>query len=177
MLTNVQEMAKKFNDVEEVKKELKRIASVKCRLKKQKAKEGYEDEMKKVLEQEQLMKEVRDYFVPKKPTVTTMTEEQIAELNYDETIKAIKSIQSKKCNSQYLTENIEDNVEYQEAVKIEQMLLEHKKTVKPVEDTVVKKSQVMAVIEHLENQEEFIETEYVLQLLQKLVNGEELQTK
>jgi len=168
MLQNIAELAKQFKDVEDVKKEIKRVQSIKCRLMKQKARKDYETEMSKVVAKEQALKEVRQYFEPKKVTVTTMTWEQIQELNFDETMKAIKSIQSKKCNTQYLTDDIETNVEYQEAVRIEQMLLEHKKSVKPVEETVVKKSEIDNLMEHLANQEEKVDKEYVLELLKKL---------
>lgn len=168
MLKEIEELAVKMESVEGIKKELKRVQSVKCRLKKQKAKSTYEQEMSKVVSYEQALKEAREYYEPKKAVVTEMTAEQIAELNYDETIKAIKSIQSKKCNTQYLTKNIEDNVEYQSAIKIEEMLKEHKKTVKPIEETVVKKSEIDNMIEHLQNQQENVSKEYILEMLAKL---------
>lgn len=170
-MAKIKELAEKFdNDVERIKTELKRVQSIKCRLKKQKAKATYEQEMRDVVAYEQALKEARDYLVPKKPTVTTMTWEQIQQLNYDETIKAIKSIQSKKCNVQYLTANIEENVEYQKAVEIERMLLEHKKNIKPIDETVVKKSSVDALIDHIENLEQDLDKDYVLELLKKLKN-------
>lgn len=170
MLKNPVEVAKKFeNDVELIKKEQKRLASIKCRLKKQKARKDYEIEMKKVLEQEQILKEAKDYLEPKKMTVTTMSEYDISLLNYDETVKAIKSIQSKKCLSQYLTSDIETNVEYQEALRIEEMLKKHKETVKPIEETVVKKSDINNLIEHLSNQNDQLDKEYVLEQLRKLL--------
>jgi hypothetical protein len=169
MLKEIQELAQKFSNVEEVKNELKRVQSVKCRLKKQKARKDYEEEMSKVVNYEQALKEVRDYFEPKKTFVTQMTKSDIQELNYEETMKAIKSIQSKKCNSQWQ----EDEIDYKKACEIEEWLLEHKKEVKPVEDTVVKKSDLVDLIHHLESQEETIKTEYVIELLQKLVSTEE----
>lgn len=167
-LKEVQKYAEKFANVEAVKREIKRIQSVKCRLKKQKAREDYEVEMSKVLKEEQLLKEVRDYFEPKKATVTTMTWEQIQELDYDETVKAIKSIQSKKCLSQYATPNINDNVEYQQAVKIEDMLKKHKEQIRPVEETVVRKSKITDLIEHISTLEDKIDKEYILKLLNNL---------
>jgi len=167
-LSQVAATAAKFNnDVEAVKRELKRIASVKCRLKKQKAKSTYEQEMREVLAEEQLMKEVRDYLTPKKLTVTRMTAEDIAKLTYDETVKAIKSIQSKKCNSQYLTERLEDNVEYQEACRIEEMLKAHREKIRPLENAV-SKHKVNEIVQHLEGLEDKIDKEYVLELLKKL---------
>lgn len=167
-LTQVAEVAKKFNgDLEAVKRELKRVASVKCRLKKQKAKPTYEQEMREVLAEYQLLKEVRDYLAPKKLTVTQMTADDIAKLTYDETVKAIKSIQSKKCNTQYLTDRIEDNVEYQEAVRIEEMLKAHREKIKPLENAVSKHS-INEVVQHIENLEDKVDKEYVIELLKKL---------
>lgn len=169
MLKNIAELAEKFTNADEVRKELKRVQSIKCRLKKQKAREDYEDRMKEVLEYEQALKEVRDYFEPKKKPVTQFTWADIQQLDYEETLRAIKSIQSKKCNTQFLTENPEDNVEYQKACEIERMLLEHKKNIKPIEDTVVRKSEIMNLIDHIENLEPKVDRDYVLDLLRKLV--------
>lgn len=168
MLKEIEKLSSKFENVEEVKKELKKVQSQKCRLRKQKNRENYENEMSKVVSYEQALKEVRDYFEPKKPTVTTMTLEQVQDLNYDETVKAIKSIQSKKCLVQFNTENVDENVEYQQALEIEKMLKEHKENVKPIEETVVKKSEVDTVIENLSNLEEKLDKEYVLEMLKKL---------
>ncbi len=169
-LTNVQEKATELgNDLEKVKSEIRRVQSVKCRLLKQKAKPTYEKEMEQILKEEQLLKEVRAHIEPRKITATTMTLEDVQLLNFDDTIKAIKSIQSKKCNTQYLTENVQDNEEYQDAVRIEKMLLEHKKTVKPIEDTVVKKSDINELIQHLETQQENVTKEYMIEKLKELL--------
>lgn len=169
-MKNIEKVAQQFTDLEEVKRELKRLQSVKSRLKKQKAREDYEEKMQEVLKQEQVIKEVREYFMPKKVTVTTMTQEDIAKLNYDETVKAIKSIQSKKCNSQYLTSSIEDNAEYQEAVRIEEMLKEHRAKIKPVSENAISKKDLNDIVHHLENSQEDISKEYLLEQLKELMN-------
>jgi hypothetical protein len=169
MLKNIEQVAKSYANVEEVKKAIRSLQSRKSRLKKQKSREDYEKLMTEILQQEQLLKEVRDYFEPKTIPVPEMTQKDIELLNYEETLRAIKSIQSKKCNVQHLTKNIEDNEEYKKACKIEQMLLEHKKKVKPIEETVVKKSEINDLIEHLKNQDTKIETKYVIDLLEKLI--------
>lgn len=170
VLKNVQEKAQELGfDIEKVKSEIRRVQSVKCRLLKQKAKPTYETEMTQIIKEEQLLKEVRSHIEPRKITATTMTSEDIALLNFDETIKAIKSIQSKKCNTQYLTENVDENIEYQDAIRIEKLLLEHKKTVKPIEDTVVKKSDINELIQHLENQQENVSKEYIIEKLKELL--------
>ena len=169
MLKNIEAVAKSYGDVEEVKKAIRSLQSRKSRLKKQKGRADYKELMTKILQQEQLLKEVRDYFEPKRIPVTKMTQKDIELLSYDETLKAIKSIQSKKCNVQHATENIADNVEYQKACQIESWLLEHKKKIKPIEDTVIRKSTINDLIEHLENQEEKISTKYVINLLKEIL--------
>jgi hypothetical protein len=170
MLKNIEKVAKSYGDVEEVKKALRSLQSRKSRLKKQKSRKDYEELMTEILQQEQLLKEVRDYFEPKTIPVPKMTQKDIELLNYEETLRAIKSIQSKKCLVQHLTENIADNVEYQRACEIERMLLEHKKNIKPIEETVVRKSDINDLIDHLQNQNTKIETQYVISLLEELLD-------
>ena len=100
MKINVIEVEKKAlelgQDLDVVKKELKRVASVKCRLLKQKGRPDYEMVLEEVLKEEQLLKEVRTYITGSKKTVTTFVQEDVDQLTYDETVKALKSIQSKK---------------------------------------------------------------------------------
>ena len=170
MLKNIEKLAKKFKDVEEVKKAIRSIQSRKSRLKKQKKRKDYEQLMTELLKEEQILKEVRDYFQPKKKPVTQMNKADIQLLNYDETIRAIKSIQSKKCLVQHATEDLKNNTEYQKACEIERMLLEHKKQIKPIEQTVVKKSDINNLIDHLQNQNTKIETKYIVKLLEDLLN-------
>jgi hypothetical protein len=169
-MKNIEKVAKSYANVEEVKKAIRSLQSRKSRLKKQKGRKDYDEKMTEILQQEQLLKEVRDYFEPKRIPVPEMTQKDIELLNYDETIKAIKSIQSKKCLVQHATENIEDNEEYKKACEIEKMLLEHKQNIKPIEETVVRKSDINSLIDHLENQEEKISTGYVISLLKELLN-------
>ena len=169
-MKNIQKIAKKYKNVEEVKKAIRSVQSRKSRLKKQKSREDYDEKMTKILQQEQLLKEVRDYFEPKTIPVPKMTKSDIELLDYDETQKAIKSIQSKKCNVQHLTKNIDDNEEYKKACQIESWLLEHKENIKPIEETVVRKSEINDLIDHLQKQEEKISTEYVINLLEKLLD-------
>ena len=93
-MTEIEKMAEKFNnDLEAVAKELKRVQSLKCRLKKQKGKKTYEEEMTEVVKYEQVLKEVRQLLDPKEKPVTMYTQEDVDQLDYDETIKAIRSIQ------------------------------------------------------------------------------------
>ena len=52
----------------------------------------------------------------------------VDELDYDETIKAIRSIQSKKTLTKWLTTVENDNDEYRKACKIEKMLIERRES-------------------------------------------------
>ena len=155
MKINVKEVEVKANelgmDLENVKRELKRVASVKCRLIKQKGRVDYEMALESVLKEEQLLKEVRTYITGSKKTVTTFEQEDVDRLTYDETLKAIKSIQSKKTLTKWLTNVEGDNDEYRGACRIEDMLKEHLKSVKPIEDNTVRKSDIQRVIDTIES--------------------------
>lgn len=155
------------SDLEKVRKELKRIQSVKCRLKKQKFKKSYESEMIAVLKREQVVKEVRQLLEPKEKNVPDYLQEDVDQLDYDQTVKAIRSIQSKKTLSKYLTEVACENEEYRNAVRVEKMLLEHRKKVQPLDDLSVRKTQIESVIEVIESNEE-LSKETLLDLLKKL---------
>ena len=70
-MKEIEKVAEKFgNDLEAVAKELKRVQSLKCRLKKQKGKKTYEEEMTEVVKYEQVLKEVRQLLDPKEKPVT-----------------------------------------------------------------------------------------------------------
>lgn len=169
MLKEIQRVANELgNDVNKVASELKRIQSVKCRLKKMKFKATYDEEMNKVLAYEQVLKEVRQLLEPKDKTVTMFEQADVDRLDYDETVKAIRSIQSKKTLSKYLSEIEGDNDEYRSACKIEAMLIAHRKTVQPVDEAYIRKSDLMTIIETIESTGE-IETERILEMLKELV--------
>lgn len=165
-LKEIEKLAKKHTE-ESIKKELKRIQSVKCRLKKQKFKKSYEEEMTEVLKAEQVLKEVRSLIIPKKKFVTEFEKEDIEKLDYDEIQKAIKSIQSKKTLTRYLKENEEDNDEYQNAVRIEKMLVERREKIKPVSENHLRKTEVETIIETIESSGK-LSQEKILELLKNL---------
>ena len=167
MLKNVEEKMKEFQNLEEIKRELKRLQSLKCNLKKNKFQKDYEAKMTAILKEEQLMKEVRDLFNPKKKFVTELTQEDVDRLDWDETIKAIKSIQSKKYHTRWLTPVEGDNDEYRSACQIEEMLLNHKNEVRPIEETVVRKSDIQTIIDTIENSGNLSQEE-ILRLLKGL---------
>lgn len=168
-LSKIQEVCLKFeNDVESIQKEIKRIQSVKCRLKKQKGKKTYQEEMTEVLRYEQVLKESKNLLEPKEKTVTTYTQEDVDLLDYDETIKGIRSIQSKKTLTKWLNDREGDNDEYRKACQIEKMLLEHKKTIQPVDNLNVRKSEVQKVIDVIKDNNK-ISKERLIELLEDII--------
>ncbi len=164
-MKNIKKYYESFESLEDVKKEIKKVQSIKCRLKKQKTRKDYDKKMTEVLKKEQILKEVRERFEPKKKVVTEFTKEDVENLDYDETLKAIKSIQSKKCLSQH----DEDKTEYEKAIEIEEMLIEHKKNIKPVDETTIRKTEVENLISHLENFENEVSKDYILKQLKNLI--------
>lgn len=166
-MTKVDKILEQFQDVESIKKELKRVQSIKCRLKKAQFKSTYQEEMTKTLNYEELLKQARTVLEPKEKPVTQYEQSDVDELTYDETIKAIKSIQSKKTLSKYLTEVEGDNDEYRNAVRIEKMLIEHKNQIKPLDENVVSKRTIQDMIENLEQSE--VSKENLLEMLKNLI--------
>lgn len=168
-LKEIENMAVKFNNsVEDVSRELKRVQSIKCRLKKQKGKSTYEKEMTETLKYEQVLKEVRQLLDPKEKTVTMFEQSDVDLLDYDETVKAIRSIQSKKTLSKWLTTVEGDNDEYRNACKIEKMLIDHREKVKPVDDDEVRKSEIVKIIDTIEESGN-LSQEKIVELLKELL--------
>lgn len=139
------------NDLFEVSKELKRLQSIKCRLKKQKGRSNYEEQMSNVLKEEQLLKEVRQLLDPKEKPVTMYEQEDVDQLDYDEVVKAIRSIQSKKTLSRWLTTEDGDNDEYRNACRIEKMLVERRNIIKPVDNEHIRKTDLQTIIDTIES--------------------------
>lgn len=169
--TNLKEIEKKANELkttENVARELKRVQSIKCRLTKQKGKATYEAEMAEVLKQEQVLKEVRQLLDPKEKPVTKYEQDDVDQLDYDETIKAIRSIQSKKTLSRWLTTVDGDNDEFRNAERIEKMLIERREAIKPVDENNVRKTDVQTIIDTIESSGK-LSQEKIVELLKSLV--------
>lgn len=155
-------------DLELVAKELKKIQSVKCRLKKEKGRTDYNKLMSNVLAEEELLKEVRQLLDPKEKFVTEFTEEDVKRLDYDQTIKAIRSIQSKKVHTRWLTCEDGNNDDYRQACKIETMLISHRDEIKPVEDTYIRKTDLVTIIDTIKSSGD-LKTETIVEMLEKLL--------
>lgn len=167
-LKKVEAKANELKTVENVARELKRVQSIKCRLKKQKGKSTYEAEMTEVIKQEQLLKEVRQLLDPKEKPVTMYEQADVDQLDYDETIKAIRSIQSKKTLSRWLTTVEGDNDEFRNACKIEEMLIARREMIKPVDENNVRKTEIQTIIDTIEESGE-LSQEKIIELLKGLV--------
>lgn len=168
-LKQVEKVVKEFNNDEMlIAKELKRIQSVKCRLKKQKGKSTYEKEMTEVLKYEQILKEAKNLLNPKEKFVTDYNQDDVNQLDYDETIKAIRSIQSKKTLTKWLTDIECDNDEYRKACEIEKMLVERRNQIKPVDNEFVRKTDVQTIIDTIESSGS-LSQDKIVELLKKLV--------
>ena len=165
-MNNVELKAQELNnDMSEVKRELKRIASVKSRLKRQRGKSTYEVEMNEVLQYEELLKEVRNLLSGGQKSVPQYTIEDVQSLSYDETIRAIKSIQSKKSLTKWLTPTEGDNDEYRNACRVEQMLRDHKETLQPSGTNTIIKDKLQSILDS----QETLSKEDILRMIQDIL--------
>jgi hypothetical protein len=146
------------NDIFKVNKELKRIASVKCRLKKMPGRATFEIDLANVLKEEELLKSVRDYLVGPRKNVNTLDADEIALMDYEEVCKAIRSIQSKKTHTKLAEDCLKDDKglfipgsgdQYKEACRIEQMLLDRRAELKPVDNVRLRKSDLQALLDSM----------------------------
>lgn len=169
-LKEVEKVAAELGSVENIARELKRVQSIKCRLKKQKGKATYEAEMTEVIKQEQILKEARQLLDPKEKPVTMYEQADVDQLDYDETIKAIRSIQSKKTLSRWLTDVECDNDVFRNAVRIEKMLIARREAIKPVDKNHVRKTDVQTIIDTIESSGKLSKAK-IVELLKELVEA------
>lgn len=134
------------NDLINVHRALKKVASVKCRLKKAPGRLDYQANMTACLQEEQLLKNVRDYLTDHRKTVNELTEQDIADMSYDEVSRAIKSIQSKKTHTRWAEDCEKDKdglyipgsgAMYKEACRIENMLKARRAELKPTMEQLI----------------------------------------
>lgn len=142
----------------EVQKALKRVASVKTRLKQAPNRPDYQEKMTACLQEEQLIKNVKAYLSEPRKTVNDLTAEDIAAMNYDEVCKAIRSIQTKKTHTKYADDCKKGSdglfipgsgESYLEACRIESMLQERKAELKPLGTTGFSKAALRELLDNL----------------------------
>jgi len=136
-------------DIDVVYRELKRVASIKCRLKKMPGKPSFNDEMARVLQEEQLLKNVRDYLNGPRKNVNMLTQEDIDIMTIDDVMKALKAIQSKKTHTKWLTTTPGDNDQYREACRIEDMLKARRDALQPKNCNIIHKSDLQRLLDTL----------------------------
>lgn len=156
------------NDLLEVSKHLKKIQSKKCRLKKMSGHSNYQVLMTEVLQEEELLKQVRQLLDPKEKPVTMYEQEDVDMLDYDEVVKALRSIQSKKTLTKYLTTEPGNNDEYRNACRIESMLIERRNIIKPVDNEHIRKTDLQTIIDTIESTND-ISKDRIIELLKELM--------
>lgn len=170
------------DDIVKVNKELKRIASVKCRLKKAPGRLTYQAEMTACLQEEQLLKNVRSYLTAPRKTVNDLTEEDIAVMNYDEVCKAIRSIQSKKTHTKWAEDCLRDEdglylpgtgESYKEACRIEGLLRARRDELKPVGTTNISVATIRTLVEELRLHVDDLDAADVLDRIEAFLEGGE----
>lgn len=146
------------NDIIEVNKALKRVASVKCRLKSAAGKPSFNEDMTRCLQEEQLLKHVKGYLSEPHKTVSNLTAEDIANMDYDEVQRALNSIRSKKTHTRWAEDCMKDEnglfvpgtgAMFKEACRIEEMLKERKYELKPAGSTSFTKAALRELIANL----------------------------
>lgn len=168
-LKDIEKVAREFgNDVLAIGKELKRVQSIKCRLKKQKGRSDYAEQMQTVLSYEQVLKEAKQLLDPKEKPVTMYEQADVDQLDYDETVKAIRSIQSKKTLSKWLTDVEGDNDEYRNACRIEEMLIARRNQIKPVDNEYIRKTDLQTIIDTIESSGK-LSQERIVEMLKSLM--------
>lgn len=166
--TRIQKLMEEMGSIENVKNELKKVQSLKCRLKKQRGRSDYTTEMDRILNYENDLKDVRNLMDPREKPITKYTQEDVDRLDYDQTIKGIKSIQSKKTLTRWLTDVEGDNEEFKNACIIETMLIEHRNKIKPLDPDHVRKSDIITIIDTIESSGT-LSQEKIVELLRTLV--------
>lgn len=162
-LKKVQATRKLYNDdLGLVQKKLRSLQSQKSKLIKHKGSADYDQKLATILEQEQLLKEVRSILEPKRVPVTMMTADDIKELDYHSAMNARRSIQSTKCLS------FDDPDKKAKCEEIEKMITEHISNIKPIEDGLVRKTEIQAIINAIKTADKMSKAE-IVKLLEKLI--------
>jgi len=140
-MTQVVAKAAELNfSIVELNRALKRVASAKTRLNHSPGLPDYNAKMAAVLQEEQLLKNVRSYMTEPRKTVKDLTADDIANMNYDEVSKAIKAIQTKKTHTKYAEDCDRDEngmfvpgsgAMFKEACRIEEMLKDRRAELSP----------------------------------------------
>lgn len=169
MLKSIEKVCEMYNnDIEAIKKAKKALSSQKSKLIKQKGRPDYNQVMNEILEKFQVLSEAERLLEPRKKTCMDLTKDDIDIMTYDEVMKAKNSIWSMKSRTLYITDIPGDNDEYRKACRIEELLNDRLKDVKPIEDTVVRKSDIQMIIDTIKAAGD-LSNERIIELLQNLI--------
>lgn len=169
-LKEVEKVAKMYNnDLSLIEKNLKRVASQKSRFKNQIGHPNYDEKMTEILKEYQLLKDAKSLLEPKKKFAIDLTKEDIDIMTYDEVLKSRNSIASKMTHTRYNSTIPEDNDEFRKAKRIDEMLKERLKVVKPIdEEVVVRKSDIKLIIDTIKTSGN-LSQERIIELLERLI--------
>jgi len=137
------------NDLLRVNRELKRLASAKCRLKKAPTHTNYNAALTEILQEEELLRCVKAYISGPRKNINHITQEEVDNLNLNETAKALNNIRSKKTHTRWLTTVDGDNDEFREACRIEQMLMKHRDAISTKSKKNVSRIEMMHMLDTL----------------------------
>lgn len=155
-MTQVVAKATELNfSIVELNRALKRVASAKTRLNHSPGLPDYNAKMAAVLQEEQLLKNVRAYMTEPRKTVKDLTADDIANMSYDEVCKAIKAIQTKKTHTKYAEDCERDEngmfvpgsgAMFKEACRIEDMLKDRRAELSPESSSKFSKALLLEYI-------------------------------
>lgn len=169
------------NSMVNVNKALKRVASVKCRLNHAPGKATFQAEMAACLEEERLLKAVRDYLTEPRKTVNNLTADDIANMDYDEVCKAIRSIQSKKTHTKWADDCEKDDAgmfipgsgaAYKEACRIEELLKTRRDELQPESSKRITKAAMLEFVDTMRN-DPALDVETCLNRIEAFLKGGE----
>ena len=130
-------------DLVGLNKELKRVASLKCNLKKRKGVVDKEKELVEILSYEDMVKEVKNGKLNKGKSYFEFEKEDIDKLEIDELVRFRKGVSSKKCLDGGDSEILE---KCEELLKYSKEVLDDKRNRE--EKELIKKSEICKLLEN-----------------------------
>ena len=130
-------------DLVGLNKELKRVASLKCNLKKRKGVVDKEKELVEILSYEDIVKEVKNGKLNKGKSYFEFEKEDIDKLEIDELVRFRKGVSSKKCLDGGDSEILE---KCEELLKYSKEVLDDKRNKE--EKELIKKSEICKLLEN-----------------------------
>ena len=159
-----------LQEYEEIRLKLKSLDSQKCRLIKMKdgfTESKYSEKMNSILNQIQILREMRNLITQKELTIPEMTEAQMDALNIDEVNHGLKSLQSRKYMNKYNPEGLV----YRDTIYREKYLIERRRVLTEKSNESIPKSKMNSLIERVENLSLEDRNKVLMEELKKMVNN------